>query len=328
MTPSTPEVAAEQAYLDHAHACLKAMRARAARNVELGEIRAREEPSADTSLLLLELERRLAALADSPVALAFGRLDEEDGDRFYVGRRHVEDARGDAVVVDWRADVSVPFYRATWADPMGVDRRRRFALDGRELVGLFDEDFADPDSQGAGGGGGVPDPLLAELERGRTGEMRDIVATIQAEQDEVIRAPLDECLVVQGGPGTGKTAVGLHRAAFLLYEHRERLARQGVLVVGPNRVFLEYISQVLPSLGETSVSQSTVDDLLGLRFRIVATDAEAAARIKGDARMAAVILRACEEAIRRPDADIVLPFRSRELRVPLAVFDDAVASAR
>ncbi len=130
MTRFADEVAAEQAYLDHAHACLEAMRARAARNVELGEIRAREEPSVDTSLLLQELERRLAALADSPVALAFGRLDEERGDRFYVGRRHVEDAQGDAVVVDWRADVSIPFYRATWADPMGVDRRRRFALDG------------------------------------------------------------------------------------------------------------------------------------------------------------------------------------------------------
>src|SRR6185437_1362425 len=145
------------------------------------------------------------------------------------------------------------------------------------------------------------DPLLAELGRARTGQMRDIVATIQAEQDVVIRAPIGECLVVQGGPGTGKTAVGLHRAAFLLYEHRERLGRQGVLVVGPNRVFLEYISQVLPSLGETSVSQSTVDDLLGLRFRVRAGDPPETARIKGDARMTAVVARACEESIRRPD---------------------------
>ena len=247
-TATDPEVRAEQAYLDHAHRCLAAMRDRAARNVELAEIRAREEPSVDTSLLLQELEHRHAALAESPVALAFGRLDEERGDRFYVGRRHVEDGEGDEVVVDWRAAVSIPFYRATWADPMGIERRRRFALDGPELVGLFDEDLGDPATAGEGGGG-VPDPLLAELERARTGEMRDIVATIQAEQDEVIRAPLPECLVVQGGPGTGKTAVGLHRAAFLLFEHRDRLERERLLVVGPNPLFLQYISQVLPVAG-------------------------------------------------------------------------------
>ena len=297
MTDSTSEVAAEQAYLDHAHACLAAMRARAARNVEIGELRAREEPSPDTSLLLQELEHRHASLADSPMALAFGRLDEERGDRFYVGRRHVEDARGDPVVVDWRADVSVPFYRATWADPMGIDRRRRFALDGRELVGLFDEDFADPDSEGAGGGGGVPDPLLAELERGRTGEMRDIVATIQAEQDEVIRAPLAECLVVQGGPGTGKTAVGLHRAAFLLYEHRDRLERERLLVVGPNLLFLRYIAQVLPSLGETAVTQTTLPGLVAHRFRVRAVDSDATVAVKGDARMATVITHAARSAL-------------------------------
>ncbi len=150
MTQSTPELTAEQAYLDHAHVCLAAMRARAARNVEIAELRAREEPSPDTSRLLQELEHRHALLAESTMALAFGRLDEETGERFYVGRRHVEDSHGDPVVVDWRADISVPFYRATWADPMGIDRRRRFALEGRELLGLFDEDFADPDSRRRG----------------------------------------------------------------------------------------------------------------------------------------------------------------------------------
>jgi DNA helicase IV len=325
MTRIIDELAAEQAYLDHAHACLTAMRVRAARNVELGKIRAREEPSADTSLLLQELERRLAALADSPVALAFGRLDEDRGDRFYVGRRHVEDAKGDAVVVDWRADVSVPFYRATWADPMGVDQRRRFALDGRDLVGVFDEDFADPDSQGAGGGGGVPDPLLAELERGRTGEMRDIVATIQAEQDEVIRAPLDECLVVQGGPGTGKTAVGLHRAAFLLFEHRDRLERERLLVVGPNPLFLRYISAVLPSLGETAVTQTTVPGLLESRFRIRATESDDVATLKGDARMARVIGRAARAGLvlEAPD-EIVLRVLGMTLRLPQAEVQGAL----
>ena len=165
--------------------------------------------------------------------LSFGRLDDEDGDRWYVGRRHVEDDRGDAVVVDWRADVATPFYRATAVDPQGLRRRRRFMMTGHQLDDLFDEVFDDPDSVDAAHHGGIPDPLLAELERERTGEMRDIVATIAGEQDVVIRAPLDTCLVVQGGPGTGKTAVGLHRAAFLLYEHRAALDAEGVLVIGP-----------------------------------------------------------------------------------------------
>ncbi len=140
-------------------------------------------------------------------------------------------------------------------------------MTGRQVDDLFDEVFDDPDSIHAARHGGIPDPLLAELERERTGAMRDIVATIQAEQDVVIRAPLDACLVVQGGPGTGKTAVGLHRAAFLLYEHRQLLDEEGVLVIGPNPVFLRYIAQVLPSLGETAVRQTTVERLLGGRVR-------------------------------------------------------------
>src|SRR5262249_56100693 len=145
------------------------------------------------------------------------------------------------------AAVSAPFYRATASDPFGVRRRRRFMMSGRQVDDLFDEVFDDPDSIHAARHGGIPDPLLAELDRSRTGSMRDIVATIQAEQDVVIRAPLDLLLIVQGGPGTGKTAVGLHRAALLLYDHREYLDREGVLVVGPNPLILPYISQVLPA---------------------------------------------------------------------------------
>jgi DNA helicase IV len=184
--------------------------------------------------------------------------------------------------------VATPFYRATFADPLGLKRRRRFALEGRTIVDLFDEDFADPAS--AHGASGIPDPLLAELDRSRTGAMRDIVATIQAEQDVVIRAPLDLLLIVQGGPGTGKTAVGLHRAALLLYDHREYLDREGVLVVGPNRLFLRYISQVLPSLGETSVVQTTIAGLGEIDLR--AEEPDDVARLKGDARLADVIARA------------------------------------
>src|SRR3954467_7293540 len=208
---------------------------------------------------------------------------------------------------------TTPFYRATLADPLGLHLRRRFVFTGRELTDMFEEDFDDPDA--AAGSGGVPDPLLAELGRARTGQMRDIVATIQAEQDAIIRAPLETCLVVQGGPGTGKTAVGLHRAAFLLYEHRARLARGGVLVVGPNPVFLRYISQVLPSLGETSATQTTVDGLLGLRFRIVGEDPEPVAAIKGDARMVEVIERAAADAVRIPADGITLNCRARPIRV-------------
>ena len=214
--------------------------------------------------------------------LSFGRLDDEDGDTWYVGRRHVEDARGDAVVVDWRAEVATPFYRATAVDAQGLRRRRRFMMTGHRLDDLFDEVFDDPDSVDAAHHGGIPDPLLAELERERTGEMRDIVATIAGEQDVVIRAPLDTCLVVQGGPGTGKTAVGLHRAAFLLYEHRRQLDVQGVLVIGPNPIFLRYIAQVLPSLGETAARQTTLDRLLaGTAYRAVGADDDTAAAAQG-----------------------------------------------
>ena len=162
-------------------------------------------------------------------------------EQWYIGRRHIEDERHDPVVVDWRAPIAAPFYRATGADPLGVDLRRRFTLDDGELTAYLDEHLDDPDA--ADVAGGIPDPVLAEIGAERTGAMREIVATIQAEQDLVIRAPIDQVLVVQGGPGTGKTAVALHRAAYLLFEHRRRLARDGVLVVGPNRAFLDYVGQ-------------------------------------------------------------------------------------
>src|SRR4029077_6717296 len=221
------------------------------------------------------------------------------------------EADGTPVVIDWRAGVATPFYRATLADPFGLAGRRRLVFRAGELTAGFEEDFSDPDS--LAGSGGVPDPLLAELGRARTGQMRDIVATIQAEQDAIIRAPIETCLVVQGGPGTGKTAVGLHRAAFLLYEHRVRLGREGVLVVGPNPVFLRYISQVLPSLGETSATQTTVDGLLSLRFRIIDEDPRAVAALKGDARMTELVARGAGDAIRVPDDGVTLRFRTRLL---------------
>ena len=221
-----PDLDRERENLRRAYACLAAMRDRTAAAVDVADNAAQE---VDAAIAKAHLSHRLRSLSPDVPGLSFGRLDEETGETWYVGRRHVEDDKGDPVVVDWRAPVSTPFYRATANDPLGLRRRRRFLMTGTELDDLFDEVFDDPDSMHAAHShmGGIPDPLLAELERSRTGAMRDIVATIAAEQDVVIRAPLDTCLVVQGGPGTGKTAVGLHRAAFLLYEHRELLDRDG-----------------------------------------------------------------------------------------------------
>src|SRR4051812_4209205 len=319
-----PDVSFERARLEFAQSCLAAMRKRTAAKVVSDDILAANE--ADAEAVRWQLQRRLASLDDDVAVLCFGRIDEEAGERWYVGRRHIEDGDGTPVVVDWRAGVATPFYRATLADPFGLERRRRFVFAGRELSDVFEEDFTDPDS--LAGSGGVPDPLLAELGRARTGQMRDIVATIQAEQDAIIRAPIESCLVVQGGPGTGKTAVGLHRAAFLLYEHRDLLSREGVLVVGPNPVFLRYISQVLPSLGETSATQTTVDGLLAMRFRIAADDARSTAAVKGDARMIAVIERAAADAIRIPADGIVLTCRGRPIHVAAAELEEMVASVR
>ena len=301
------DLAAEQAFIDDAYAWLAWMRARA------------EDLAADVDPkdldLLHALRRRVAALTDGGRPLCFGRIDLDGGEVFHVGRRHVENAAGDPVVVEWRAPVAVPFYRASPRDPLGLTRRRQFMLDGRRIHSMADDLF------GEGSTGEVPrlrggDALLAELERSRGAEMLDIVATIQAEQDEVIRAPLEGVLVVQGGPGSGKTAVGLHRAAFLLYDE-ETLARQGVLVLGPNRLFLRYIAQVLPSLGEEAVVQTTVRDLAA-GIRVVADDDPEAERVKGDVRMAAVLARALEVGRRPLEADLSVPVGLRRLLLPAA----------
>ncbi len=249
----------------------------------------------------------------------FGRIDEEpapgatDTDRWYIGRRHIEDDDHQPVVVDWRAPIAAPFYRATVHDPLGLAHRRRFTMAEGDLSAYLDEHLADPTA--ADVATGVPDPVLAEIGAARTGAMREIVATIQSEQDVVIRAAADQCLVVQGGPGTGKTAVGLHRAAYLLFEHRRRLLREGVLVVGPNTVFLDYIAEVLPSLGERNVQQRTIADLCVPRVEIGATDPPGLARLKGDARMLAVLQRAVRLAIVPPGDDVRIPMGARTVVV-------------
>ena len=248
----------------------------------------------------------------------FGRITDDTHDRWYIGRRHIEDDHHDPVVVDWRAPIAAPFYRATHADPFGLSHRRRFTVvtaEGglAEITAYLDEQLDDPDHEAAGSG--IPDPVLAEIGAARTGAMREIVATIQAEQDVVIRAPMAQCLVVQGGPGTGKTAVGLHRAAYLLFEYRRRLVRDGVLVVGPNRVFLDYIGNVLPSLGERSVQQRTALDLCVPKVDISGEDDRDTRRAKGSPEMLARLEAASTRHVTVPDGDLRIPLGARTITV-------------
>jgi DNA helicase IV len=285
--PSDPEVAIEQGALDHALASLSEMRQRA--ESLLQDLIAAGNPDLDYAAAL---SRRVSLLADSPRPLLFGRIDEEDGPTWRIGRRHVEDTRSDPVVIDWRAPVAVPFYRASAKDALGLTRRRQIMVDRGSVMAVADDLFG-----GVGDEAGTTrlrggDALLAELERARTGEMLDIVATIQAEQDEIIRAPLKQLLTVQGGPGTGKTAVGLHRAAFLLYNH-PGLSRDGVLVLGPSRAFLRYIAQVLPALGEEAVVQTTIGDIAP-KAKVRTEEPMAVRQVKGDARMGELLRRALE----------------------------------
>ncbi|WP_078910583.1 AAA family ATPase [Streptomyces sp. NRRL S-87] len=275
-------------------------------------------------ILTAQIEDRIKALADlADTPLFFGRLDYlhapgadlaegAGGERFYIGRRHVHDADGDPMVIDWRAPVSQPFYRASKKDPQDVGLRRRFGYTGGDLTAYEDEHLSDPAETAA-----VSKLLQQEIERPRVGPMRDIVATIQPEQDEIVRSGLSGSVCVQGGPGTGKTAVGLHRVAYLLYAHRDRLARTGTLVIGPNRSFLHYIEQVLPALGELEVKQATVADLVarpGVEVR--GEDPAEAAVIKGDARMAEVLRRAVRSHVTPPAEALMVVRGSRRWRIP------------
>ncbi|GAA4917449.1 DNA helicase IV [Stackebrandtia albiflava] len=244
---------------------------------------------------------RLADLADRPdTPLFFGRLFFDDED-FHIGRRHVVDAAGNPMVLDWRAPLSRTFYQAGARNPMGVQRRRRFGFQGGTLTGFEDEPL------GEGVDLGESSRILAEeIERPRVGPMRDIVATIQPEQDDLVRSPLATTICVQGAPGTGKTAVGLHRAAYLLYAHREQLRRSGVLIVGPNSAFMSYIQNVLPTLGEVDVTQVAVDELTtGVPVR--GTDMPETASVKHDARMAEVLHRAVWRHVGEPDDSLMIP---------------------
>ena len=308
--PSDPVLTAERAHLARAADCLTEMRVAASAVTDAGV-----DAWASERLGAARAERLRALAADPHVPAFFGRTDSPPdggtGETFHIGRRHVRDPSGDPVVIDWRAPMSRAFYQASAADPQGLSRRRRFGFSGGELTSYEDEplDAATTDE-------GPSTLLRAEIERPRSGPMRDIVATIQPDQDDIVRAPLSESICVQGAPGTGKTAVGLHRAAYLLYTHAGQLARSGVLVVGPNRAFLRYIEQVLPTLGEVDVDQTTVADLTG-RVTVRAVDPPEVAVLKGDARMAEVLRRALWGGISKPADSVQVPLAGRRYRVPV-----------
>ena len=354
------ELEAEQAYVDRAHACLEATRRRVRDFWERvthdrgGTHAARYE----RDVLEHRVFQRLAQLELGGRSLCFGRIDTApdpadgdtggtagvgtdlgSGETFYIGRIGVWDDDQTPVVCDWRAPVAEPFYRATGRQPLGLARRRRFVSRGRRLLGLDDEQFlppatgADDPAADAGIDPGTPDrpvvgsALQAALEAPRTGRLGDVTATIQAEQDDVIRAPLPGVLIVQGGPGTGKTVVALHRAAYLIYTHRFPLAGQGVLVVGPNPVFLTYVEQILPSLGEAGVGLVTLGDLLD-EVVVAGDDAEPVARTKGDARMAEVLRRAVRTRQRPLREILVVDHGLQRLRLSPEVSAAIVRRAR
>ncbi len=344
---------AERAHLDQSREFLRLMRE------DVLSLRALGGDPVSEEYLKADLHRRAEALKDLPdTPLFFGRLDyaaetaegpargapadaAPRGETFHIGRRHVHDPGGHPVVIDWRAPVSRPFYRASRADAMGLAGRRRFGFSGGELTAFEDEQFHVPSNTAApsenfhppanvhagvnlsaggdissAGGGAEPVSrlLIEEIERPRSGPMRDIVATIQPEQDDIVRADAAQTVCVQGAPGTGKTAVGLHRVAYLLYAYRERVARRGVLVIGPNQAFLSYIRNVLPALGEVDVSQMTVTEMVA-SVPVRGTDSTRAATVKGDARMAEVLRRAVWSRITAPPEALVLPRGSRRWRV-------------
>ena len=323
------ELESEQAYIDRAYDCLERTR-EAARSVRTevetgpgGTFQARYE----RDVLIEQADNRLAQTELGDQSLCFGRIDEDGGDRFYIGRIAVSDEHSEPVVVDWRAPIAEPFYRATGRQPMGIVRRRHFATSGKILRGIDDEFFGEARDALAPGAISGQGALISALEEARSGKLGDIVATIQGEQDEVIRAPMSGVLVVQGGPGTGKTVVALHRAAYLLYTHRFPLEGQGVLVLGPNRLFLSYIEQVLPSLGEAGVQVAVLGDLVP-NCKATGVDDPPVARIKGELRMCDLLAKAVRDRQRRLRETAIIPLGVERLRITPADSEELIATAR
>nr|WP_243875938.1 ATP-binding domain-containing protein [Streptomyces sp. 846.5] len=331
----TRELRAENEYVSRLYDRLDAQRELAAHR--LREIHLRERGGTFQSRLerdALEVHhtRRISELHAAEYGLCFGRIESADGERQYIGRIALADEDHEPLLTDWRASAAEPFYRATPAAPGGVAGRRHLRSKGRTVVDFDDDAFGmgaleGRDSSELSG----ETALLASLTAARTGRMGDIVSTIQAEQDRVIRSELGGVLVVQGGPGTGKTVVALHRAAYLLYTHRDRLAKRGVLVIGPNRTFLRYIDQVLPALGESEVVLSSIGTLYP---GVTGTDTEtpAAAAVKGDARMARVLAAALDGLRWLPEEPLTITVGRRsahqeELQIDRALCERAHAAA-
>lgn len=338
-----PDLDSEQDYIDEAYRCLESSRRRAAgltTAIETGP-GGPNQTRFEREALIEGALSRLSRLHIGDRSLVFGRLDTAGADeRFYVGRVGLWDDEKEPVVVDWRAPAAEPFYRATASDPLGLERRRRFASRGPKLLGIEEEVFSAETGDGARARGGEEAPpagpgppagrgaLMAALEAPRTGRLGDVAATIQREQDEVIRSEMPGVLVVEGGPGTGKTVVALHRAAYLLYTHRFPLEGQGVLVVGPNRLFLAYVEQVLPSLGEAGVELAVLADLLSPAVKVDGLDPEPVARVKGDPRMAAVLARAVRDRQRPLRRDLAVGLGVQRVRVTAQESARIVAEAR
>ena len=332
-----PELMSERAYIERAYNRLEEMRSmlrETLREAYEHERGGTPQSRAERDMVVRASLERLDRLDFGSLALCFGRIDQlasdtYESERFYIGRAAVSDSDMEPLVVDWRAPVAEPFYRATGRDPMGITLRRHFELRDRDLVGIEDEPFeqgvvANSERQLELSG---PGALFFAIDRARTGRMGDIVATIQAEQDEIIRAPLPGVTVVQGGPGTGKTAVALHRAAYLLYTHRARLERQGVLVVAPNGAFARYIERVLPSLGETGVEIATLAGLVPTSATIRAAIA-AEAKLKADPRMVAFVAKSISDRERPLARDAFFYIGSIQLVITREMSSLAVRRAK
>ncbi len=322
------EIRREQEFIDGLYARVDALRGDTEDSVTdaLAQGHTPRQARLERDILVAERSGLLAALNAVEGSLCFGRIDLSSGTAHHIGRigLRTEDAERTPILIDWRADVARPFYLATGHTPMGLRRRRHLTTEGRRVTALHDEILDLGDSTRTGHEDPTGDAvLLAALDAARTGRMHDIVQTIQAEQDEIIRAPHRGVLVVEGGPGTGKTAVALHRAAYLLYEHRELLAKRAVLIVGPNPAFLGYIGEVLPSLGETGVLLASVGELFP-GVRATATDTPEAAAVKGRARMADVLAAVVRDRQALPDPVIAIE-HDREI---LMLDDGLVSVAR
>jgi DNA helicase IV len=307
---NSDEIHGEQEFIDGLYARVDALRGATEDSVTdaLGQGNTPMQARLERDILVAERSGLLAALNAVDGSLCFGRIDLTSGVSHHIGRIGIrsDDADLTPILIDWRADVARPFYLATGHTPMDLRRRRHLTTDGRRVTALHDEilDLGDATRTGHEDPSGDA-VLLAALNSARTGRMSDIVQTIQAEQDEIIRAPYRGVLVVEGGPGTGKTAVALHRAAYLLYEYRELLAKRAVLIVGPNPAFLGYIGEVLPSLGETGVLLATVGELFP-GVKATATDSRAAAAVKGRADMADVLAAVVRDWQSLPDPVIAI----------------------